>query len=338
MALLYKDIGIDLGTVNVLVYEGGQIVLHEPSIAAIEVAEQKIVAVGQEARDMFGRVSENIDVSRPLRDGVIADYEVTERMLSYFIAKVCGPLRLFKPRTMISVPWGVTNVESRAVHEAALQAGSRVAYLIPEPLAAAIGAGLPIQTPTGNMVVDLGGGITEAAVVSMNGIVAGHSARVGGLKLDEAIANYIRKKYGLVIGELTAEEAKLRIGAAVMPEEELTMEVPGRDQVTGLPRTITISTSEVVEAMQEPLGMIVGVVKGTLEKTPPELASDIIDRGMVLTGGVALLRSMDRLLTKETGVPAYVAENPMACVATGAGKALEQLELYRRVLSRTGAA
>jgi rod shape-determining protein MreB len=336
MGFLSKDIGIDLGTVNVLVYESGQIVLHEPSIAAIEVSEQKIVAIGQEARDMFGRVDENIEVTRPLRDGVIADYEVTERMLSYFIAKVCGNVRLFKPRTMVSVPWGVTNVESRAVHEAAMQAGSRSAFLIPEPLAAAIGAGLPIQTPTGNMVVDLGGGITEAAVVSMNGIVAGNSARVGGLKLDDAIAAYVRKKYGLVIGEPTAEEAKLRIGAAIVPEEELSMEMPGRDQVNGLPRTITISTGEVVEAMQEPLGTIIGVVKGALEKTPPELASDIIDRGMVLCGGGALLRGIDKLLTKETGVPAYIAENPMASVAMGAGKALENLEMYRRVLSRTG--
>ena len=337
MALLYKDLGIDLGTVNILVCEGGQIVLHEPSIAAVEIAEQKIVAVGQEARDMYGRVPENIEVMRPMRDGVIADYEVTERMLSYFIAKVCGPLRLFKPRTMVSVPWGVTNVESRAVHEAAMQAGSRTAYLIPEPLAAAIGAGLPIQTPTGNMVVDLGGGITEAAVISMNGIVAGNSSRVGGIKLDEAIANYVRKKYGLVIGEPTAEEAKIRIGAALAPEEDLTMDLPGRDQVTGLPRTVTISSGEVVEAMEEPLATIVGVVRGALEKTPPELASDIIDRGMVLTGGVALLRSIDKLLTKETGVPAYIADNPMASVAVGAGKALEQLEMYRRVLGRPGA-
>jgi rod shape-determining protein MreB len=265
---------------------------------------------------------------------VIADYEVTERMLSYFIAKVCGPLRLFKPRTMVSVPWGVTNVESRAVHEAAMQAGSRVAYLIPEPLAAAIGAGLPIQTPTGNMVVDLGGGITEAAVVSMNGIVAGHSARVGGIKLDDSIAAYVRKKYGLVIGEPTAEEAKLRIGAAIVPEEELSMEIPGRDQVNGLPRTISISTGEVVEAMQEPLNIVVGVVKGTLEKTPPELASDIIDRGMILCGGVSQLRGIDKLLTRETGVPAYVAENPLASVALGAGKAFRHLEVLKRVMPR----
>ncbi|MBI3761509.1 MAG: rod shape-determining protein [Chloroflexi bacterium] len=332
MALLYKDIGIDLGTVNILIYQGGEIVLHEPCLAAIEIDEQKLVAIGQEARDMYGRVGENIEVMRPLRDGVIADYEVTERMLSYFIAKVCGPLRLFKPRTMVSVPWGVTSVESRAVHEAAMQAGSRESFLIPEPLAGAIGAGLPIQTPTGNMVVDLGGGITEAAVLSMNSVVAANSARLGGIKLDEAIVNYTRKKYGLVIGEPTAEEAKIRIGAAIMPEEDLTMEVQGRDQVTGLPRSVTLSTGEVVEAMQEPLTTIVGVVKGVLEKTPPELASDIIDRGMVLCGGVALLRGIDKLLTKETGVPAYLAENPLACVALGAGRALEQVELYRRAL------
>lgn len=332
MALLYKEIGIDLGTVNVLVCDGGEVVIHEPSVVAISVEEQKIVAVGQEAKDMYGRVPEHIEVMRPLRDGVIADYEVTERMLHYFIAKVCGPLRLFKPRVMITVPFGVTSVESRAVHEAALQAGSREAYLIPEPLAAAVGAGLPIQTPSGNMIVDLGGGISEAAVIAMYGIVAAHAVRCGGVKLDGAIVAYVRKKYGLIVGEPTAEDIKIRVGSAVPLEEELTMEVQGRDQVTGLPRSITLSTGEVVEAMQETLGVIVGAVKAVLEKVPPELASDIIDRGMVICGGGAQLRGMDKLLTRETGVAAYLAEKPLACVALGAGRALGMLEVLRRAL------
>ncbi len=334
MAWFSKDIGIDLGTVNVLCYESGEIVLHEPSIGAIQVDEQKIVAVGQEAKEMQGRTPETIEVLRPLRDGVIADYEVTERMLYYFIQKICGPFRLFKPRVMVSVPYGVTSVESRAVHQAALQAGSREAFLIPEPLAAAIGAGLPTSTPTGNMIVDLGGGASEAAIVAVNGIVVANSVRIGGMKLDDAIVAYVRKKYGLVIGEPTAEEAKIRIGAAVPMEEDLTMEVQGRDQVTGLPRTTTLTTSELAEAMIEPLNSIIGMIKSVLEKTPPELVSDTIDRGMVVCGGGALLRGIDKLLTKETGVPAYVADNPLACVAIGCGKALENYELLKPNLPR----
>src|SRR5574341_505284 len=329
MALFSKDIGIDLGTINVLCYEGGEIVLHEPSIVAIQVDEQKIVAVGQEAKEMQGRTPEAIEVMRPLRDGVIADYEVTERMLYYFIQKICGPFRLFKPRVMVSVPYGVTSVESRAVHQAALQAGSREAHLIQEPLAAAIGAGLPVATPTGNMIVDLGGGASEAAIVSVNGIVTANSVRVGGVKLDEAIMAYVRKKYGLVIGEPTAEDVKIRIGAAAQLDEEMSLEVQGRDQVTGLPRSTTLTTAEIVEAMQEPLAQIVNMVKSVLEKTPPELVSDTIDRGMVVCGGGALLRGIDKLLTKETGVPAYLADNPLACVAIGCGKALEQYELLK---------
>jgi rod shape-determining protein MreB len=336
MAVFSKDIGIDLGTVNVLCYEGGEIVLHEPSIVAIQVDEQKIVEVGQAAKEMQGRAPETIEVMRPLRDGVIADYEVTERMLYYFIQKICGPFRLFKPRVMVSVPYGVTSVESRAVHQAALQAGSREAYLIQEPLAAAIGAGLPVATPTGNMIVDLGGGASEAAIVAVNGIVVANSVRIGGIKLDEAIIAYVRKKYGLVIGEPTAEDVKLRIGAAMPPDEEMTMEVQGRDQVTGLPRSVTLTTSEAAEAVAEPLAAIVGMVRAVLEKTPPELVSDTIDRGMVVCGGGALLRSMDKLLTKETGVPAYVADNPLACVAIGCGKALEMYEVLRPNLPKVG--
>lgn len=334
MALFSKDIGIDLGTINVLCYEGGEIVLHEPSIVAIQVDEQKIVAVGQEAKEMQGRAPETIEVMRPLRDGVIADYEVTQLMLQYFIGKICGPFRLFKPRVMVSVPYGVTSVESRAVHQAALQSGTRAAYLIQEPLAAAIGAGLPIATPTGNMIVDLGGGASEAAIVAVNGIVTANSVRIGGVKLDEAIMTYVRKKYGLVIGEPTAEDVKVRIGAAIQLDEELSMEVQGRDQVTGLPRSAVLTTNEVVEAMAEPLGQMVNMVKTVLEKTPPELVSDTIDRGMVVCGGGALLRGVDKLLTKETSVPAYLADNPLACVAIGCGKALEQYELLRPNLPR----
>jgi len=259
---------------------------------------------------------------------------VTERLLHYVITKVCGPFRLFRPQVIITVPYGVTSVESRAVHEATLQAGAGEVFLIPEPLAAAFGADLPVATPSGNMVVDLGGGATEAAVVSMSGIVAAHTARTGGMKLDEAIMGYARRKYSLIIGDPTAEEVKIRIGAALPLDEEMTMEVQGRDQVTGLPRSITLSTGEVVEALQEPLGIITGVVKTVLEKTLPELSSDIIDRGMVLCGGVSQLRGIDKLLTKETGVPAFVAEKPLACVALGAGKAFKHLTVLRRVLAR----
>jgi rod shape-determining protein MreB len=303
-------------------------------VVAIATAEAKIVAVGQEARDMYGRAPDSIEVMRPLRDGVIADYEVTQKLLEYVITKVCGNLRLFRPRVIITVPYGVTSVESRAVQEATLQAGAREAFLIPEPLAGAFGADLPVATPTGNMVVDLGGGCSEAAVVSMNGIVSAHTVRTGGMKLDEAIIGYVRKKYGLVIGDPTAEDIKIQIGAAYPLDEELTLEVQGRDQVNGLPRSVMVSSGEVVEALQEPLSLIVGAVKAVLEKTPPELASDIIDRGMVLCGGGSLLRGIDKLLTKETGVPAYVAENPLACVALGTSKAFKHLEVLRRVLGR----
>jgi rod shape-determining protein MreB len=328
-----KHIGVDLGTVNVLVYVKGKgIVLQEPSMVAISVDENKIVAVGEEARAMMGRTPENIEVMRPMRDGVIANYVVTEAMLRYFITKVCGRFRLFRPIVMVTVPVGVTSVERRAVHEAAIQAGGKEAHLIPEPLAAAIGAGLPIGTPTGNMVVNIGGGTTESAVISMNGIVVSSSVRVGGDEMNEAVVSYIRRKYNLMIGEPTAERIKFKIGSAMPLEEELTMEVQGRDHVAGLPKTIQINSGEVTEAIAEPLAAIVGVVKAVLEKTPPELASDIIDRGMVLVGGGALLRNVDRLLTEETGVPCSVAEDAMACVAKGAGRALENYHVLKRSL------
>ena len=266
-----------------------------------------------------------------MRNGVIADYVVTEAMLRYFISKLCSGLGR-RPDVMISVPVGVTSVESRAVRDAAVQAGARVAYLIPEPLAAALGAGMPIGTPTGNMVVDIGGGASEAAVISMYGIVVSSSVRVAGNKLDESIASYIRRKYNLMIGEQTAEQIKIAIGSALPLEEPLSMEVRGRDQVAGLPRILTVTSSEITDAMAEPLSNIVTTVKAVLEKTPPELASDIIDRGMVMTGGGALLRNMDRFLTNETGVPCHVADNPMLCTALGAGKGLEHLPLLRRAL------
>lgn len=333
--MLAKQIGVDLGTVNVLVWVKGRgIILQEPSVVAIASNENKIVAVGSDARDMLGRTPETIEVARPLRDGVIADYVVTEAMLRYFIEKVAGRLRLFKPMIAISVPVGVTSVESRAVHDAAIQAGGREAYLIPEPLAAALGAGMPVNTPTGNLVVDVGGGTSEAAVISMNGIVEFASVRVGGNRIDETIISYIKRKYNLMVGEQTAEQVKIKIGSALPleEEEEMSMEVRGRDQVSGLPKTIRITSAEVTEAIAEPLATIVGVVKAVLEKTPPELAADVIDRGIVLTGGGALMRGFDQLLTKATGVPCYVAENPMACVALGAGKALEDYELIKQSL------
>jgi rod shape-determining protein MreB len=332
MPLFGKDLGIALGTVNTLICDGQDIALHEPTVVAIDVEELKIVEVGQAAREMDGRVPEIIEVMRPLREGVIAEFEVTHRMLGHFIEKVCGPARLFRPRVMVTVPWGVTSVESRAVHEAALQAGSREAHLIQEPLAAAIGVGLPIATPSGNMVVDFGGGVTQAGVIAMSGIVTADAVRLGGMKLDEAIASYVRKKYGLVIGGRTAEEAKIRIGAAIPLEEERTMEVQGQDQVTGLPRTIILNGGEVVEAIQETLQLQIAAVRNVLERTPPELASDIIDRGMLICGGGALLRGIDKWLTRETGVPAYLADEPVACFAKGAVRALGMLDRLRRTL------
>ncbi len=331
-----KEIGIDLGTVSVLVYVRGRgIVLQEPSIVAVTLKDSHIVTVGEDARQMLGRTPDTVEVTRPLKDGVIANFTVTHTMLQYFIRKVVGkfPLLRVKPVVAISVPVGVTSVESRAVRDAAMRAGAREARLIPEPLAAALGAGLPVHTPTGNMVLDVGGGTSEAAVISMYGIVVSSSVRVGGLKIDEAIINYVRRKYNLLIGEQTAEQVKIQIGSALPLDEPLTMEVRGRDQVAGLPKTLTITSDEITEAIAEPVAEIVKVARNVLEKTPPELISDIIDRGIVLTGGGALLRNLDRLLTQETGVPCYVAENAIACVATGAWRALEQYEIVQRFLS-----
>jgi rod shape-determining protein MreB len=333
MGMFSRRLGVDLGTINVVLYQDGQIVLQEPSMVALTTEDERIVAIGQEARDMYGRHPEHIEVIRPLRDGVIADYEVTEAMLRHFFTKASGRIRLFsgRPEVMISVPYGANSVERRAVHEAAIQAGARQATMIHEPLAAAIGAGLPVKTPAGNMILNMGGGATEAAVLAMNGIVVAETIRIGGMRLDDAIIQYIRRKYSLVVGQPTAESVKIQIGAAVTTVDELTMEVQGRDQVSGLPRTNTISTSEIVEALAEPLLMMAEVAKRALGKTPPELAADIIDRGITITGGVALLRGIEEFITRQIGVPAYRADDPMVCTAVGAGRAMDDPAIMRRM-------
>jgi rod shape-determining protein MreB len=332
--MMTRFIGIDLGTANVLVFVKGRgIVLSEPSVVAISTVDGRVKAVGKAAFDMIGRTPESIEVVRPMQNGVIADYVVTEAMIKHLIGRATGRFNMFKPTVMISIPEGVTSVEQRAVRDAALQAGADKAYLIPEPLAAAIGARIPVSDPNGSLVIDIGGGTTEVAVISLNDIAESNSVRVGGNKLDEAITNYIKRKYNLMIGERTAEELKIRIGSAVPLEEELEMEVRGRDQVAGLPRTITVRTNEVVEAIAEPLEAIVGAVRTVLERTPPELASDIIDRGMIMTGGGSLLRHIDELMTQVTGIPCYVADNPLQCVAIGTGIALERLDVLRDSLS-----
>ncbi|MGH2483123.1 MAG: rod shape-determining protein [Candidatus Limnocylindria bacterium] len=325
-------IGIDLGTANILVYvQGKGVVLNEPSVVAISEDDNRLVAVGEEAREMIGRTPANVRAIRPMRDGVIADYLITEAMLRYVINKVAR-VRFFRPDVMISVPSGVTSVEKRAVRDAALKAGARDAFLIEEPLAAAIGANVPISGPAGNMIIDIGGGTTEIAVIALGGIVVSESVRVGGTRFDEAIASYIRRKYNLMIGERTAEEVKIRIGAALPLDEPLQMEVKGRDLIAGLPRTIPLSSGEVTEAIEQPLQQIISAIRGVLEQTPPELASDIIDKGMVMSGGGSLLRSLDTLLTQVTGIPCHVAENALNSVAVGTGRALEQFGTYRKSL------
>jgi rod shape-determining protein MreB len=327
-------IGIDLGTANILVYvQGKGVVLNEPSVVAISEDENRLVAVGEEARDMIGRTPGNVRAIRPMRDGVIADYLITEAMLRYVIGKVAR-VRIFKPEVMISVPSGVTSVERRAVRDAALRAGAREAWLIDEPLAAAIGVGIPIGGPSGNMVIDIGGGTTEIAVLALGGIVLSESVRIGGNRFDEALISHIRRKYNLMIGDRTAEEIKIQIGAAMPLEEPLMMEVKGRDLIAGLPRTIPISSTETTEAFEQPLQAIIGAVRSVLEKTPPELSSDIIDRGMVLSGGGALLRRLDLLLSQVTGVPCHVADNALQAVAIGTGRALEDFATYRKSLVR----
>lgn len=332
MAGLSRDLGIDLGTVYTRVADGPQVVIEEPTIVAIEVAEQKVLEVGKAARDMLGRVPDSIEVVRPLQNSVIADFEITQFLLERLLKQVSGPIRIFGPNVMVSVPFGVTSVESRAVHEAALQAGSKEVALIQQPLAAALGVDLPINSPSGNMVICLGGGSTQSAVLAMYGIVSAETLRAGGMQMDEAISNYVRRKYGVIISNVTAEQLKLKIGAAVPQDTELSMEVQGQDQVTGLPRPVTITTGEIVEALQESLKQISETCRRVLEKTPPELVSDIIDRGAALTGGGALLRGIDKLLTKSLGIPAYLVDNPLTCVAEGAARGLSMYPLLRRNL------
>lgn len=331
-----KRIGIDLGTANSLVYLAGQgIVLNEPTVVAISIDDNRVLAVGNEAKEMLGRTPGNITATRPMRDGVIADYVITEAMMRYFLDKVCGRNRLFKPEVMVCVPAGVTSVERRAVLDATMSAGAKTAFLIDEPLAAAIGANIPIANPSGNMIVDIGGGTAEAAVICLGGVVVHNSVRVGGNKIDEAIQNYTRKKYGLIIGERAAEEIKITIGNAMIPKREIRkMEVRGRDQASGLPRTITLTEPEITEAIADPLKKIIAGVKGVLEQTPPELASDIIDKGIVMSGGTSTLTNFDKLMTEATGVPCYVAENALMCVALGTGMALENLDLYKKSITK----
>lgn len=330
-----KRIGIDLGTANSLVYLAGQgIVLNEPTVVAVSSDTGAVMAVGNEAREMLGRTPESIHARRPLKDGVIADYVVTEALLRYFIDKVSGTSRLFKPEVMVCVPSGVTPVERRAVMDATMSAGARVAYLIDEPLAAAIGAKIPIAQPSGNMIIDIGGGSAEAAVISLGGVVVHGSVRVGGTALDEAITTYMRRTFNLVVGERMAEDIKLNLGSALPLEEMLIMDVKGRSVLDGLPKVIKVSSVDITEALQPYLQQIVQMVNSVLERTPPELAADIIDKGIVMSGGTSQLRNLDRLLMQTTGVPVYVSETPLLCVAIGTGIAIENIELYRRGLNR----
>jgi len=330
-----KKIAIDLGTANSLVYVTGKgIIANEPTVVAITIDDEKVVAVGSDAREMMGRTPEGITATRPLRSGVIADYFVTEALLRYLIDKAVGRSRLFKPEVMVSIPAGATSVEARAVLDAAYSAGARVAYLIPEPLAAAIGTGLPISSPTGNMVVNIGEGTCEVAVVSLFGMVSHGSVRVGGNALDEAIITHVRRKYNLLIGDNTAENVKIKIGAAFPLPKDEKMEVKGRDSVSGLPRTVTITSQEIVQCLSHPLSQIAIGIKDVLEKTPPELASDIIDKGIVLTGGTAQLRNLDKYITHFTGVPAHVADDPLLCVVKGISKAIENVEVFDKSLMK----
>jgi len=334
LGLFSRDIGIDLGTANTLVHVRDRgIVMSEPSVVAIDAKTKRVLAIGAEAKRMVGRTPASIIAIRPLRDGVISDFDVTEQMIKYFVHKVHDRVGLIpRPRMLLGIPSGVTEVEKRAVRDAALNAGARWARLIEEPMAAAIGAGLPVSEPSGSLIVDIGGGTTEVAVISLGGIVVSRSVRVGGNRFDEAIANYVRKKYNVMIGDRTAEEVKIQIGTALPLERELHMEVRGRDLIAGLPRTVPLTSSEVMEALEAPLQQIVGAVRGVLEETPPELSSDIIDKGMVMSGGGSLLRNIDKLLTQVTGVPCHVAENALNCVALGTGLALEHFEFFRKSL------
>ncbi|ABW19305.1 rod shape-determining protein [Alkaliphilus oremlandii] len=328
-----RDMGIDLGTANTLVYVRRKgIVLNEPSVVAIQNDTKTVLSVGEDAKKMIGRTPGNIVAIRPMKDGVIADFDVTQSMLKYFIRKASAKKSIIQPRVVVCVPSGVTEVEKRAVEEAALQAGAREAYLIEEPMAAAIGAGLPVEEPTGSMVVDIGGGTTEVAIISLGGIVTAKSIRVGGDELDESIVQYIKREYSLMIGERTAEEVKMTIGSAFPKNKEEKMLVRGRDLVSGLPKTLEITSTEILDALREPVYQIIEAIKYTLEKTPPELAADIMEIGIMLTGGGAMLEGLDLLVKKETGMPVRIAENPLDCVAIGTGKTIEEIDTLRRVL------
>ena len=336
MSLFIRKIGIDLGTANTLVFVPGQgVVVNEPSVVAVSIFENNVLAVGNQAKEMIGRTPDSIVASRPLRDGVIADYRVTEAMLKYFINKVSGKVRLVRPEVMISIPAGITSTERRAVIDAAIKAGAKAAYIVKEPLLAAIGAGIPVHNAQGNMIINIGGGTSEIAVISLGGVVAAHSARVGGNKLDQAISDYIKRKYGLAIGERTAEEIKMTIGSAIAQVKEDFMEVRGRDLMGGLPKMIRISSNEITEAMQDELREIINAIKKVFQETPPELAADVIDKGMVISGGTANLKNIDQLIAKTIGVPCYVAEDPLFCVIKGIGVALENLEVYKRTIMLT---
>jgi rod shape-determining protein MreB len=329
--MLRKRIAIDLGTANTAVWVVGEgLVSNEPTVVAISSDDNKVVAVGEEAKQMLGRTPESLIASRPMREGVIADYQVTQAMLSYFIGKVIGSFQFIKPDVMICVPAGCTQVERRAALDATLAAGAAHAYLIDEPLAAAIGAGIPVSAPSGHMILDIGGGAAESAVISLGGVVVHKSVRVAGNKLDEAIQMYLKKEHNLVVGDQSAEEIKINIGSATEVEKVENVEISGRDLVFGLPRTISVTSSDITKALRPPLLQIVGTVKAVLEDTPPELAADIIDKGIVMSGGTSLLRNFDRLLTTETGVPAHVAEDAMLCVVRGTGVVMENIELWKR--------
>ena len=332
--MIRKNIAIDLGTANTVLWVAGEgIVANEPTVVAISSEDSKVVAVGEDAKKMLGRTPESLIASRPMREGVIADYQVTEAMLRYFIGKVVGRFSIFKPIVMICVPAGCTQVERRAALDATLSAGAAKAYLIEEPLAAAIGSGIPVSAPSGHMIVDMGGGASEAAVISLGGVVIHKSIRVAGNKIDEAIQNYLKKKHNLIVGDQTAEDLKIKIGSATLLSKEEKMEISGRDLVFGLPRSIVITSSQVTEALKPILLQIIGTVKAVLEDTPPELAADIIDKGIVMSGGTALLRNFDRLMSEETGVPAHVAEEPKLCVVRGTGLVLENIELWKRSIT-----
>ena len=334
--MFIKRIGIDLGTANTLVHLPNRgIIINEPSVVAISKIDKTVLAVGDEAKEMLGRTPDTIVAKRPLKDGVIADYKTTEAMLRYFISKTIGGFRLFRPEIMVSVPAGITSTEKRAVIDATMAAGAKAAYIIKEPIAAAIGANVPIGSASGHMIIDMGGGTSEMAVISLGGIVANTSARVAGNKFDQAISDYVRKKYNLAVGDRTAEDIKIKVGSALFLEKKLTTDIRGRDMITGLPRMITITSDDVTNAIQEELEEIIGALKSVLQETPPELSADVMDKGMVLAGGSSLLRNIDKLFAQATGVPAYVADDPLLCVARGTGIALDNLESYKRSILAT---